>query len=55
MEKKPLEQKSQQLFQEAKRYIPGGVNSPVRAYGAVGRSPRFIDSAKGMNLKMKQN
>lgn len=39
--------KSQKLFEEAKQYIPGGVNSPVRAFGSVGGTPRFIKSAKG--------
>lgn len=34
-------------FEEAKQYIPGGVDSPVRAYRAVGRNPLFIDHAKG--------
>ncbi|MFA9379256.1 MAG: glutamate-1-semialdehyde 2,1-aminomutase [Lachnotalea sp.] len=39
--------KSEQLFEEAIKYIPGGVNSPVRAYGSVGLSPRFITKAEG--------
>ena len=39
--------RSQQLFQEAQTYIPGGVNSPVRACGSVGCDPLFIASAKG--------
>ncbi|MGI6011048.1 MAG: glutamate-1-semialdehyde 2,1-aminomutase [Ruminococcus sp.] len=39
--------KSENLFQEAVRYIPGGVNSPVRAYGSVGMTPRFIKKAEG--------
>ena len=39
--------KSESLFNEAVKYIPGGVNSPVRAYGSVGMTPRFIDSADG--------
>jgi len=38
---------SQQLFEQAKQYIPGGVNSPVRAFRAVGGNPLFIKSAKG--------
>lgn len=38
---------SQDLFEKAKQYIPGGVNSPVRAFRAVGGSPVFIKSAKG--------
>ncbi|MEM9857924.1 MAG: glutamate-1-semialdehyde 2,1-aminomutase [Bacteroidota bacterium] len=38
---------SKQLFEEAQHYIPGGVNSPVRAFKAVGGDPVFIKSAKG--------
>lgn len=38
---------SEDLFARAQRSIPGGVNSPVRAYRAVGGTPRFIQSAKG--------
>ncbi|WP_312354534.1 glutamate-1-semialdehyde 2,1-aminomutase [Aminipila sp.] len=37
--------KSQSLFEEAKKYIPGGVNSPARAFQAVGTTPRFIEKA----------
>ena len=36
-----------ELFEQAKRVIPGGVNSPVRAYGSVGGTPRFLTSAHG--------
>lgn len=43
-------EKSQQLFEEAQRYIPGGVNSPVRAFRSVGGTPVFIKSAKGAYL-----
>ena len=39
--------RSEQLFEEAVRYIPGGVNSPVRAFGNVHGVPRFIRSARG--------
>ncbi|MCI9589341.1 MAG: glutamate-1-semialdehyde 2,1-aminomutase [Lachnospiraceae bacterium] len=39
--------KSEQLFQQAVKLMPGGVNSPVRAFGAVGGNPRFIERAKG--------
>ena len=39
--------KSEHIFQEACQVMPGGVNSPVRAYRAVGLTPRFIDHAKG--------
>lgn len=42
--------KSKELFAAAKRHIPGGVNSPVRAFGSVGRTPRFIASAKGARI-----
>ena len=38
---------SKELFERAKVHIPGGVNSPVRAFGSVGMTPRFIKSAKG--------
>ena len=38
---------SQALFEKAQSFIPGGVNSPVRAFRAVGGSPVFIKSAKG--------
>ncbi len=38
---------SEQLFERAKRVLPGGVNSPVRAYRAVGVAPRFITRADG--------
>ena len=39
--------KSEMLFAEAVEHSPGGVNSPVRAFGSVGETPRFIASAKG--------
>ena len=38
---------SENLFQDAKRYITGGVNSPVRAFNAVGGTPLFIQMGKG--------
>ena len=41
---------SERLFQEAVTLIPGGVNSPVRAFGSVGMTPRFIASAEGAYL-----
>ncbi|MEP4534909.1 MAG: glutamate-1-semialdehyde 2,1-aminomutase [Cyclobacteriaceae bacterium] len=40
-------EKSKSLFDQAKKYIPGGVNSPVRAFKAVGGDPLFFKSAKG--------
>ena len=39
--------RSEMLFERAVKRIPGGVNSPVRAFGSVGETPRFIASAKG--------
>src|SRR6186997_2273594 len=42
--------KSEQLFDEASRYIPGGVNSPVRAFRAVGGKPFFVNRAKGARI-----
>lgn len=42
--------KSIDLFKKAKRIFPGGVNSPVRAFKAVGGSPLFIESAKGSKI-----
>ena len=41
---------SKALFDRARRVIPGGVNSPVRAFGAVGGTPRFITSGHGAYL-----
>ncbi|MEV0830720.1 glutamate-1-semialdehyde 2,1-aminomutase [Nonomuraea rubra] len=40
-------QKSEDLFARAKDIVPGGVNSPVRAFGAVGGTPRFMASGQG--------
>ena len=45
-----MDTRSKVLFEAAKRHIPGGVNSPVRAFGSVGRTPRFIASAKGSRI-----
>jgi glutamate-1-semialdehyde 2,1-aminomutase len=42
--------KSEALFAEALKYIPGGVNSPVRAFRAVGGQPFFVDKAKGAHI-----
>lgn len=41
---------SNKEFEKAQEFIPGGVNSPVRAYRAVGRNPLFIDHAKGSKI-----
>lgn len=45
-----LYKRSSQLFKEAQNYIPGGVNSPVRAFSAVGGTPIFMKEAKGAYL-----
>ena len=39
--------RSEELFEKAVKLIPGGVNSPVRAFGSIGGCPRFIDHADG--------
>ncbi len=44
---KRMEERSKELFEAAKKHIPGGVNSPVRAFSSVGRTPRFLASAHG--------
>lgn len=44
------EQTADALFQRAKQVIPGGVNSPVRAFRAVGGAPRFIAHAEGSHI-----
>lgn len=38
------------LFEEAKKYIPGGVNSPVRAFGSVGGEPYFVEKGAGSHI-----
>jgi glutamate-1-semialdehyde 2,1-aminomutase len=43
-------ERSRQLFQEAARYFPGGVNSPVRAFRAVGGEPFFVERALGSRI-----
>ncbi|MDB2673019.1 glutamate-1-semialdehyde 2,1-aminomutase [Flavobacteriaceae bacterium] len=45
-----LYQRSSALFEAAKKVIPGGVNSPVRAFKSVGGTPIFVDHAKGAYL-----
>ncbi|MDR1877399.1 MAG: glutamate-1-semialdehyde 2,1-aminomutase [Flavobacteriaceae bacterium] len=45
-----LYQRSSDLFKEAQKYIPGGVNSPVRAFRSVGGTPVFMKSARGAYL-----
>jgi glutamate-1-semialdehyde 2,1-aminomutase len=52
MEKKQerREELSKQAFEEAKKHIPGGVNSPVRAFKSVGQTPLFMASGKGSKV-----
>ncbi|OGI20971.1 MAG: glutamate-1-semialdehyde-2,1-aminomutase [Candidatus Melainabacteria bacterium RIFOXYA12_FULL_32_12] len=42
--------KSKALFEEAKKYIPGGVNSPVRAFGSIGTTPPFMVRGQGSKI-----
>ena len=41
----------ERLFEEARRYIPGGVDSPVRAFKAVGGTPVFVESGQGARIR----
>ena len=50
VEQQNATKKSQELFQRAQSSIPGGVNSPVRAFRSVGGTPLFIQKAKGAYL-----
>ncbi len=43
--------RSEAAYAQARRFIPGGVNSPVRAFGAVGGTPIFIESASGARVR----
>jgi len=45
-----VDKKSRQAFAKAQKFIPGGVNSPVRAFKSVGRDPVFIDRGEGAHL-----
>ena len=45
-----LSPKQEQLFKQANKHIPGGVNSPVRAFNSVGGTPVFIEKAQGAYL-----
>src|SRR5947209_12276081 len=47
---KPIRIRSRDAFQRASRVIPGGVNSPARAFGAVGGNPIFIARGEGPYL-----
>lgn len=42
-----MDKQSKQAYQEALNYIPGGVNSPVRSFKSIGRTPLFFDKAEG--------
>src|SRR5664279_1394218 len=42
--------KSAEAFETARRYIPGGVNSPVRAFRGVGGEPFFVNRARGSRI-----
>lgn len=42
--------KSEKLFEEAQKHLPGGVNSPVRAFKSVGRNPLYIEKASGAKM-----
>jgi glutamate-1-semialdehyde 2,1-aminomutase len=46
-----VREKSEELFRKAKQLMPGGVNSPVRAFRAVGGAPVFVASGRGSHLK----
>jgi glutamate-1-semialdehyde 2,1-aminomutase len=50
IDRNTMYEKSQQLFERAQQSIPGGVNSPVRAFKSVGGTPIFIKSARGAYL-----
>jgi glutamate-1-semialdehyde 2,1-aminomutase len=45
-----VDMNSVELFEDAKKYIPGGVNSPVRDFSSVSATPRFIERAKGSRI-----
>ncbi|MDP3049949.1 MAG: aminotransferase class III-fold pyridoxal phosphate-dependent enzyme, partial [Eubacteriales bacterium] len=48
-------ERSEALFADARRYIPGGVNSPVRAFGAVGGNPVYVAWAAGARIRDADN
>ncbi|EIF6167215.1 MAG: glutamate-1-semialdehyde 2,1-aminomutase [Clostridium perfringens] len=43
--------RNKEIFEESKKYMPGGVNSPVRSFGSVGINPPVIKSGKGVMIK----
>ena len=52
---KIITEKSKKAFLDAQSIIPGGVNSPVRAFGGVGGTPIFIKSGSGCRLTDIEN
>ena len=44
-------ERSKKAFAEAKKYLPGGVNSPVRAFRAVGGDPVFVKQGQGARIE----
>jgi len=46
-----MQSRSHELFEAAKQWIPGGVNSPVRAFRSVGGEPFFVESASGCRVR----
>ena len=44
-------ERSEKLFEEAKTLLPGGVDSPVRAFKSVGGTPLFMKEGKGSRIK----
>src|SRR6185312_10671631 len=50
MAKKLKRDESAKLYERAKNYFPGGVNSPVRAFKSVGGTPLFIEQGKGSHI-----
>ena len=48
-------QSDKELFAQARKAIPGGVNSPVRAYGSVGGTPHFIKEAFGAYVRDEED
>jgi glutamate-1-semialdehyde 2,1-aminomutase len=45
--------RNQQLFERAQRHIPGGVNSPVRAFRSVGGTPVFFQKGRAPRCRMR--
>ncbi|MEG2588046.1 MAG: glutamate-1-semialdehyde 2,1-aminomutase, partial [Cetobacterium sp.] len=43
--------RNEEIFNESKEFMPGGVNSPVRSYGTIGINPPIIKSGEGVIIK----